>query len=64
MVLTIFSPGLRAGVNGRFCLKCLNMHVGEAWKTLQMMPCFLKSACSSPDTQPKTFGSSSSFWTK
>src|SRR5262245_52895245 len=31
---------------------------------LQMMPCFLRSACSSPDTQPKTFGSPSSFWTK
>jgi hypothetical protein len=31
---------------------------------LQMMPCFLRSACSSPDTQPNTFGSPSSFWTK
>ena len=30
----------------------------------QMMPCFLRSACSSPDTQPKTFGSPSSSWTK
>jgi hypothetical protein len=30
----------------------------------QMMPCFRSSACSSPDTQPKTFGSPSSFWTK
>jgi hypothetical protein len=27
---------------------------------LQMMPCFIKSACSSPDTQPNTYGS----WTK
>jgi hypothetical protein len=26
-----------------------------AGRGLQMMPCFLRSACSSPDTQPKTF---------
>ena len=28
------------------------------------IPCSLRSACSSPDTQPKTFGSPSSVWTK
>jgi hypothetical protein len=47
--------------------------LGDLWRRelppivergLQMMPCFLRSACSSPDTQPKTFGSPSSFWTK
>ena len=34
---------------------------GQRGKGLQMMPCFLNSACSSPDTQPKTFGSPSNF---
>ena len=35
-----------------------------ALSRLQMMRCFLRSACSSPDTHPNTFGSPSSFCTR